>query len=349
MMNYANIFFLLIISAIGFSSCFDGDDESPSASVEVLNSKNIYFKESILSLQVNATDNVELVSFDVSAILNDVVISESGTLSGEEDNVIIDLPLNFEEDGRMTISVQLKDKDGNTGGRILKLDYLAEVQGSLDINVKLEYQGEPLVMFTDYSYPDGRPITFTRFSFYSSEVMLDESQIQNVEFHNLTNNNAVPEDAANGFVWSIACVPPGEYNQFSFALGVPEELNEMGPSDFLSSHPLSRSSEHWFSWDSYIFCKLEGNLDSNNDGIKDVPIALHLGSDNAFRSLFFEKNISITSSNTTEIELVIDIYHFFGGETSTFDIDTNDQIHNLDQIPAIEELADNFKNNIELK
>ena len=40
------------------------------------------------------------------------------------------------------------------------------------INLKLEYAGEPLVMFQEFDYPDGNKIEFSRISFYISDIEL---------------------------------------------------------------------------------------------------------------------------------------------------------------------------------
>lgn len=337
-LNLLGLIFILI-------GC-EKDNLPPSVDLNIVEEKEAYFNGDVLNLEYSASDNKELQMLSIIVSIDAQTKQQSILLDGTSATGSISFDLDFDVDGDINILYEIQDLEGNTHSDEIIKKYRFEEGGSLDINIKLEYRGEPLVMFTDYQYPDGRTINFTRFSFYTSLVMLDDVEIQEIEFHNLTNNNAVPENAATGFTWTINCIPPGEYNQFSFSIGVPENLNELGPSDFTSSHPLSRSSEHWFSWDSYIFCKVEGNLDSNEDGEKDTPIALHLGSNDAFRSTSFEQNISIVAFDTTEVKIVLDLYDFFGGDQSIFDIDNNPQIHNLSQIPAIEELAENLINNI---
>ncbi len=218
--------------------------------------------------------------------------------------------------------------------------------GSLNITMNLEYQDEPLVMFQDYLYPDNRTINFSRFSFYVSDVMLDDQLISDVGFHNLTDSHVDQASAEAGYSWQVDDIAVGEYSKLNFGVGVNESNNSMDPGTFESGHPLAKPAEHWFSWNSYIFLKLEANLDSNNDGVKDLPIALHLGSDDAYRLLSLTKPVQITSENIANLELNIDIYDLLGGEFNTYDIDANSQIHSLGQKDAVIELSDNIINSI---
>ncbi|MEE9440235.1 MAG: MbnP family protein [Saprospiraceae bacterium] len=218
--------------------------------------------------------------------------------------------------------------------------------GQLEIVYKLQYDGSPLVMFQEYEYPDGRKIEFTRFSFYTSDVKLDQEVLKDVEFHNLTVNNVDLDGATNGYSWIIDDVPSGDYDNLIFNIGLTEDQNSKTPEDFSTDHPLARSAEHWFNWNSYVFAKVEGKIDTNTDGEKNQSIALHLGSNSAKRSISLSKNTTISSDEKAVIEVTIDLYDFFGGADNTYDIDNNPMLHKLEQMPQVVELADNFKNSV---
>ena len=213
--------------------------------------------------------------------------------------------------------------------------------GSLDLNIKLKYDEKPLVMFEAYEYPDGRSISFNRFSFYISELKLDDTEISNVEYLNLTNANADISASTNGFDWEINEIEPGDYKNLNFLVGVTAENNKKTPGEYDSDSPLANPAEHWFSWNSYIFLKVEGNMDMDGDGERETPIALHLGSDEALRTISLDKEITINSNENTKAEIEIDLYNFFGGTDQTYDIDSNPSIHALGQIDAVVALSNN--------
>lgn len=221
-----------------------------------------------------------------------------------------------------------------------------EPKGDLSLKMNLIYNGDPLVMFQDYEYPDGRTINFSRFSLYISDLKLDETLISDVEFHNLTESHVDLSGANEGYEWMLRDLPTKEYSQMSLGVGVNEIENAKDPGTFESGHPLAKPGEHWFSWNSFIFLKLEANMDTNGDGIKDLPISLHLGDDDAYRVLTFDENIIITENNITSSKINIDIYELLGGANETYDIETNPQIHSLGQKDAVIELANNISNSI---
>jgi hypothetical protein len=218
--------------------------------------------------------------------------------------------------------------------------------GDLSITMNLVYNGEPLIMFQNYEYPDGRTINFSRFSMYLSDIKLDEQLISDVEYHNITDSHIDLASAQDGYQWEIKDIESGDYNNLNFGVGVNETQNAKDPGEFESGHPLAKPAEHWFSWSSYIFLKLEANMDSNNDGTNDFPIALHLGSNDAYKLINLNKAIRINEGETTETSIIIDLYEFLGGEDNTYDVDSNPQIHSLEQKDAVVELANNIPNSI---
>ncbi len=74
-------------------------------------------------------------------------------------------------------------------------------------------------------------------------------------------------------------VPAGKYTALVFNLGLTPEQDAQEPSDFASSNPLSKSSEYWRDWGSYIFLKIEGKSDTLADGVErfDAPFVYHVG------------------------------------------------------------------------
>ncbi len=209
---------------------------------------------------------------------------------------------------------------------------------------KLEYGGEPLVMFQDYAYPDGKTIQFTRFSFYLSDLTYrsseDVQEIEPVDFVNLTSSHTDLSSSMEGFQYRTDKVDVSKIEEISFNMGLTESQNQSVPADYASGHPLARPGEYWVAWDSYIFAKIEGWIDLDNDGEAETGIALHLGSNEVMQEI----NLPVSTTGGT-IDIIFDLKSAFEGD-QIYDIEANPQLHSLSQLPAATELARNLSNSI---
>ena len=210
----------------------------------------------------------------------------------------------------------------------------------LAFNVKLEYNGEPLVFFEPVDYGDGREFEFTRFSLYVSDLSLIKDdvavEVMDVDYWDLTSSHADIASATAGFNYNLDLDEAMSYDAVQFNIGLNSEQNASTPQDHNSSSALSLTGEYWANWNSYVFVKIEGRMDLDNDGISD-GIALHLGSDEALRQVELQQ---LDSPET--IGLKIDLAQVFEG----FDIDNNPRIHSLNQMPQINLLSDNLVESI---
>ncbi len=219
---------------------------------------------------------------------------------------------------------------------------------TLELHFKLEYGGEDLVMFEDVEYPNGMSMFFNRFSFYISDLNI-QNQIQETRYLNLTESHADASSAAEGYVWSISGLEGLEINNISFNIGLDSDVNATLPSDYNSRNDLSLSSEYWTPWDSYIFSKTEGRLDTDGDGQKELGIALHLGLDEAFRSVSLPASISLTEGESADAYIIIDLKQLFESSNGIYDIVSVPQIHQTNTMNEINELADNMVNAISIR
>lgn len=218
--------------------------------------------------------------------------------------------------------------------------------GSVEMALKVTYDGQPLVLSQDYVYPDGKAMFFSRFSFYMSELTLrteDATASSDVVSYirlGVAHTNAA--GAAEGLKFNLNGVESADYVNVSFGIGVPVEQNSMTPSDFLSSNDLSLG-EHWPDWNSYIFCKVEGRIDFDDDGIPETDFALHLGADEAFVNIELDRDFKVDDNQTTELIIPIELKNFFVNNGNIYDIESNPKIHSLGQQAQILELASNLK------
>ena len=214
------------------------------------------------------------------------------------------------------------------------------------LNFALNYGGEPLVMLDEYDYPSGESIKFTRVSFYISDLRANTVSnnsvlLEDIDLINLSTSHSTREGAEEGFSFTVNDAVAEDVESYSFLLGVNPELNSSVPADFSSGHPLANSGEYWIAWDSFIFFKIEGILDTDNDGDFETNIALHVGSDAASRE------ISFRSSDSSNESIDIDVRSIFESDGTVYNIQENPQIHSLFQLDKANFLIQNLAKQID--
>jgi len=209
-------------------------------------------------------------------------------------------------------------------------------QTEVNINYKLVYGDDPLVMFNNYTYPGGNDIQFSRISFYASQLMASSSDavemIKDVEYIDLTNSHVDLSSAENGMTVSYDYAE-SDLDQLTFNIGLDQTTNATVPTDYPSSSALSLAGEYWPGWQSYVFAKIEGMIDLDGDGVLEQPVALHLGSDTANRILNTPDNL-----RSKDLNFVIDIENVFQHDGTIYDISTTPQIHTINEANAIESI-----------
>jgi len=167
-----------------------------------------------------------------------------------------------------------------------------------------------------YTY-NGNPIRFSKINFYLSDLTLGGREIIDVTFVDLTETHTSEEAAQTGSVLNFSKIPVGAYNSLELGIGVSADLNRTKPSEYATSHPLGtdNSAEYWEAWNSYIFVKIEGQYDSDNDGFDadDVAFAYHVGQDEFYKKLSnkLDLELNIVADEQTDIELRLNIKELF--------------------------------------
>ncbi|MFK8009976.1 MAG: MbnP family protein [Saprospiraceae bacterium] len=227
-----------------------------------------------------------------------------------------------------------------------KPDPTLEATTDVELIFKGKYADEVLMINQDYEY-DGNPIRFDQFNFYISNVVLvkeivgnpEETELLEINFVDLSFKPADIDDATKGFVITAPNIPVGEYSGIKINLGVASDLNKTGPEDYGSGHPLRNAGHYWTAWNSFIFSKTEAKIDVDSDGTFSHKLAYHTGSDDAYRSRFFAKDISLVEDATSKVSFTVDAKMMF----EDIDVMTETGTHNINDMDLVNEIMDNLQ------
>ena len=184
------------------------------------------------------------------------------------------------------------------------------ITSTVDIRFRALADGQPYEMNERIMF-DGKEISISNLRFFISDLVLLkgtlEAEVKDLDFVNFTENNTTSIAANQGITVSDDAIPLDTYDGLKFGIGVPSDLNALTPSDFSPSHPLS--IEHWTSWDSYIFHKIEGRYDNDGDPTTlESAFVYHVGLDEYFREKVFNNlEIIVRDGETTEIVVDLEI------------------------------------------
>lgn len=214
------------------------------------------------------------------------------------------------------------------------------------ITFKALYDGQPLEKYKLYNY-DNYQVQFTRFNTYMANIALMNGNtplpLSEIGWVDFTPDSA-PTDKAEDVSVTFSGVPEGNYTGIRLGYGVPASLNAKQPKDFAPGHPLSRENEYWLGWGSYIFNKIEGQVDLNNNGVFDGGLIYHCGSDAVYREYLFDLPIAV-KAGAAEIVVEFDLKKLFVLNGAWLDLN-NPYNHitsnDVDDVVIATKLMDNF-------
>lgn len=221
-----------------------------------------------------------------------------------------------------------------------------EATTDVELVFKGKYADEVLMINTAYDF-DGNPIRFDQFNFYISNVVLvkeivgnpEETELLEIDFVDLSFKPADIADATQGFVITAPNIPVGEYSGIKINLGVATDLNNTSWEDYGSGHPLRKPGHFWSAWNSFIFSKTEAKIDVDSDGSFSHKLAYHTGSDEAYRTKFFAKDITLEEDVPSLVSFTVDAKMMF--EDINVMIETG--THNINDMDLVNEVMDNLQ------
>lgn len=215
--------------------------------------------------------------------------------------------------------------------------------GQLEIEFALEYEGEPVTYFDPYYYEDSLLMGFSRVNFYLADLELGDETLEEITFLDFESVSE-PGSSLEGLRLTYEDIEVGAYSRIGFGIGVPDRFNDGVPADYPADNPLSRVSEYWAGWNSYIFAKFEGNLDLDGDGMRETGFSFHTGGEGVYRSLSAQGiPLTIAENETTTIRVVMELKEVFKiSDTEYLNLRENQGSHNADDIDFMKRWSDNY-------
>jgi hypothetical protein len=221
------------------------------------------------------------------------------------------------------------------------------VAGSVELNIKAIYNAKPLVISQVYDY-NGKKVIFERLQFFmaydgnnlAGTLSTDPPKTALFKFTSFT-------DTASANAGASIEIPMAStaYASVNFGIGIPKSLNAKLPKDFSFPDGLADSGNFWDSWQSYIFSKLEGKIDKDNDGIFETPFTLHTGGDDVFTPLKFTKSYTIQDAKKTKVSFELSINELVKG----IDLTTVNSSHQIGAAPIMKTIMTNYTTALTVK
>jgi hypothetical protein len=214
--------------------------------------------------------------------------------------------------------------------------------GNLNVSYEATYGGAHLNSDTNYDY-GGFPIQFSRFDIFLSDVTLfnESKSVVLTEsayllFTNDQSNVTLTPTSTYGNI------PFGDYTGIKIGYGVKASNNGKLPTNFPSGSPLANGDEYWATWNSFIFSKIEGQADVNNDHTFETFLAYHCGSNAVYKYETITAPIHIASGSS--LKIAFDLKKLLTqSDGSLYNISANPVTsNNVDSIRVALDIMQNF-------
>lgn len=217
-----------------------------------------------------------------------------------------------------------------TFGTACNPDLQKENTGSLTIQFNSKYGSQSFQTLQAYPYSGKQMIKFNAFDFY----------ITGLQLFSPTGNLPVDQvglvDLTSGTKdFKLTDIKSGNYTGLQFNIGVKSDLNKKLPKDFKSTNPLSSTSHYWDSWNSYIFSRMEGVLDTAGNNSFELPFAIHTGTDVCLQTVTIQKIMDIPVGSDLTLVLDLDIQNVFSQSGVYFDLVNSPLNHNPTNIEVL--------------
>jgi|GEM_PF-656341 len=208
---------------------------------------------------------------------------------------------------------------------------------NLTLNFKAQFDGQALPMFSDVVVSNEESFQLQTLNFFLSYIEIQKENgdwvtIDSSAYVNFSNLVDV-SDAESGVNLSYSLAEAGNFTAIRFGLGVAPDLNAMDPADFSSATALGDAGNYWTAWDSYIFTRTEGKIDTlPNASGGEISFLYHSGVDGMYQQKSFSKAFNL--GQDVDLNFTIDIKEVFYKAGQEIPIADNNVSHSGDSSTA---------------
>lgn len=223
---------------------------------------------------------------------------------------------------------------------------------AINIRFRALLDGEPYVMNDRFTYGDWE-MSVSALRFYISDLVLTqgnlEVELREIDWVDFAATNLSASGADAGWTTLSQGIPVGNYDGIKFGIGVSSDLNAEDPTTYASGHPLRNTDDYWADWGSYIFNKIEGRYDNDDNPDLESAFNYHIGGDPFYRvKLFGDLDITIAEGQTPEMVIHLEIRDIMkaadAGLLDLPNVGNNGNVHTMPSQTSIAgTLADNWQ------
>lgn len=212
-----------------------------------------------------------------------------------------------------------------------------ELEGDVNLTFNAKFKGQNLLMYDQtYDYKAGMDLRFQLFQFYISHVSLIREMadtvtggVELVDIALVSFRDIQTTQAANeGITIPISNIPAGNYKGIRVGIGVADDFNVTQPGDHAAGHPLS--DNYWTAAKGYIFTKIEGNADLNDDNDFEQPLTFHIGASELYRDKLFITDLNVPANGSLDFNFTLDVNDIFVQGQDFLDFRTVNKDHTTD-------------------
>ncbi len=232
-------------------------------------------------------------------------------------------------------------------------------QTDLTLNLKPEVNGSALSTNSNTNYDvNGATISFTSARMYLSEITLLQNETTTVTTqdepltvpakndddedisHTVLDKIVLVKQDAGINLYDLGSWPSGEYEGIRFKVGIAGVNNRIDPSQVPATHPLAKQTDrnnHW-NWNAgYLFLRIDGKVDTDDDGVPDDDWAVHLGTGQFLREITLMQSFTLNDDTPATLDISID----YGAFLKDVDLTDPDQriCHTMNNLPVARAVA----------
>lgn len=184
---------------------------------------------------------------------------------------------------------------------------------TVDLRLKFvfKYGTHDYELASEYTDVTGRLFKLDRIKFLLSDLdVVNDNNVVLAEYPTV-NLLVDAQNATNDF--ALGTLTAGHVHQIRFNIGLDPALNNTNPAGAAS--PLDDTTMHWGvgADEGYWFLILEGQVDTDDNGVLDTGFSMRCGTDGLLRSGWAIMHALLPDGGTHTVETVVDVERLIGG------------------------------------